>query len=181
MRKSWCSVFVLLFASLGIGPGCGGGTNGWTPVLEETSTDVILTEADRAHEHLVEAQKLLRSDPDEADRALRAAESSLAGLRYYYLPMAAARENAYNAYRFNFLGDQSRVLAELESIQGTVEDVAEKVPDEVLPELNALAEILTDARMAVLASPEEAAPILERLARHLNLLVLKGDLVIGSG
>ena len=47
-----------------------------------------------------------------------------------------------------------------------------------LQELQALGEALADARLAVEAGSEEAAPALESLARRLNQAALKGDLIL---
>jgi hypothetical protein len=158
--------------------GCDRGPEGWTPVLEETSTVFLETETSRLSGYIETALAHLRTDPGQAETALREASTTLNHLQGYYLPLFQARERAYNAYRYLFLGDDTRCVEELGKIQEAFEGMVGAVEGGALLELTSLAEMVADARIAALAEPEEAAPMLESLARRLDLVVLKGSLIL---
>lgn len=158
--------------------GCDQGPKGWTPVLEETSTVFLETETSRLAGHVEAALVNLRNDPEQAEVALREASASLEHLQAYYLPLFQARERAYNAYRYLFLGDTTRCVEELGRIRETFDGMVGSVDGGALSELTSLAEMVADARIAALAEPKEAGPMLESLARRLDLVVLKGSLII---
>lgn len=171
-------VLLLLATLLGGSGGCESRPEGWTPVLEETSTVFLETETARLLDHVGTARDRLATDPAGAEAALEEAQSTLEGLRDYYLPLFQARERAYNAYRFLYLDDKARVLEELSAIEGILGEMADGVRGGGLQELQTLGEALADARLAVEAGPEEGAPALETLARKLNQAALKGDLIL---
>lgn len=158
--------------------GCDRRPEGWTPVLEETSTAFLETETERVLDHVRTARDHVAKDPTAATSELSRAVSALEHLTSYYLPLFQARENAYNAYRSLYLGNEDRMIRELRHIEETLETMAENAPAGRLQELQSLAEVLADARIAVEAGGDESAPALEVLARRLNQAVLKGDLIL---
>ena len=177
-RARMLVVSVILIPAILIIGACDRGPEGWTPVLEETSIVFLETETGRLSGNVQAALAHLRADPAQAEEALREASTRLNHLQGYYLPLFQARERAYNAYRYLFLGDNTRCVEELGMIQETFEGMVESVQGVALSELTSLAEMVADARIAALAEPEEAAPILESLARRLDLVVLKGSLIV---
>ena len=168
----------LLLACAGAVWGCDRSPQGWTPVLERTSTVFLETETDRISERVKTALDHLRSDPGQAEEPLREAKATVEHLQGYYLPLYRVRERAYNAYRYLYLGDETQVVEELGKVQESLEKMAGNVEGGALLELLSLSESVADARIAALADPEKAAPILESLARRLDLALLKGDLII---
>jgi hypothetical protein len=177
--KSYHRGFSLLFlALLGATGACDFRPEGWTPVLEETSTVFLETETARLLDHVRTARARLATDPPGAETALAEAQATLEDLRDYYLPLFQARERAYNAYRSLYLDDGARVLVELQRIEEILGAMAERAQGGGFQELQALGEALADARIAVEAGPGEAAPALETLARKLNQAALKGDLIL---
>jgi hypothetical protein len=176
-RKENTGALTLLVLA-GVVSGCQRSPEGWTPVLEETSTAFLEAETGRALDQVRTAREAVAEDPASVEDALRAAETSLEHLLTYYLPLVQARERAYNAYREFFLSDEDRVVQELSRIEDLLEGMAEAASDAPLPELQALAEVLADARLAIEGRPEEARTALETLARRLNQAALKGDLIL---
>jgi hypothetical protein len=158
--------------------GCDRGPPGWTPVLEETSTVFLETEVDRLADRVETAREQLATDPSAAENALVEASSALEHLRHYYLPLFQARERAYNAYRAFYLGDRSRMTEELQKIEGILGSMALGTQGGRLQEVQALAEALADARVAVESGGQGGAQALEALARSLNRAALKGDLIL---
>jgi hypothetical protein len=163
---------------LGLFWGCDRRPEGWTPVLEETSTAFLETETERALDRVRTAQEHIGDDPAAATSALEHAESALEHLTYYYLPLFQARERAYNAYRSFYLSDEDQAIRELERIEGILDAMAKNAPVGQLQELQSLGEVLADARLAVEAGGDAGAPALEVLARRLNQVALKGDLIL---
>ena len=168
----------LFLAVAGISWACQDRPEGWTPVLEETSTAFLETETERVLERVRTAREQITSDPAGAEGALQDAERSLEHLMAYYLPLLQARERAYNAYRSFHLDDHARVARELGEIESLLEVMANHASGVRLQEIQTLAEALADAQVAVESSPAEARPALESLARALNQAALKGDLVL---
>jgi hypothetical protein len=146
--------------------------------MEETSTAFLEAETERVLERVRSAREEVLVDPARAEGTLREAEASLEHLTAYYLPLLQARERAYNAYRSFFLDDQGRVARELAKIEGLLEGMAASASGVRLQELQSLAEVLADARMAVESGPEQGRTALEALARALNQAALKGDLIL---
>ena len=178
MKHPRLVVLVLLPLVCGVEWSCDQTPAGWTPVLEETSTAFLESEMERLLEHVRVASDALESNPAQAADALAQAQGSLERLSFYYLPLFQARERAYNALRSLFLGDEARVKAELEQIEGILIHLAESAEGAEFQELKSLAETVADARLAVEAGPEEAQTPLELLARRLNQAALKGDLIL---
>ena len=158
-------------------PACTDSPEGWTPVLEETSTSFLSTETERALERVRDALSAMEADPAAAEASLRDAERALVHLQSFYLPLLGAREQAYNAYRHLFLGEPERVVEELEGIEETLAAMAGTAEENLLTELESLAGVVADARMAAMASRDEAAPKLLELARRLDMALVKGDVI----
>ncbi len=168
----------LLLVLFGPALACENRPKGWTPVLEETSTVFLEAETQRVLERVRAAREEVMVDPAEAEGTLRDAEISLEHLLAYYLPLLQARGRAYHAYRSFFLQDQGRVAEDLGLIENILETMAETASGVRLHEIQSLAEVLADARMAVESGPVEGQQALEALARALNQAALKGDLIL---
>ena len=171
------SILLLLTLLVSTG-GCDRQPEGWTPVLEETSTAFLETETERLLVHVRTATDYLETDPEAARTALVEAQASLEHLKDYYLPLFQARERAYNAYRSLYLDDPGRVDEELVKIEEILEQMAERAQGGRLQELQTLGEALADARLALESGQDLGAPALETLARKLNQAALKGDLIL---
>ena len=178
----WSKIFFsLVLISTVVSWGCDRPPDVWTPVLEETSTAFLDTETARALDGVQEGLAYLQSDPSQAASSLERAEQSLEYLRDFYLPLFRARERAYNAYRYFKLGEDPKVDRELRLIEETLGSMAEAASGGPNKEIQELAELAATARIASKSGPKEAGPALEALARRLEQVVVKGDLVIGSG
>lgn len=175
LRAAW--ILGLLALLLGVW-GCRESPEGWTPVLDETSTGFLETEVERLDEHVRNALGHLDTDPARAKDELGEARMRIEHLRNYYLPLLEARQRAYNAYRSHHLGDEDRVARELNRIEEILASMAEQAEGSRLREIEALAEVLADARMASAAGPGEGRKELETLARWLNEAALEGDLIL---
>jgi hypothetical protein len=178
MKRAKVGVLTLLLAPLGFVVGCGQPPEGWTPVMEETSTTFLEEETERVLGHVRNAMQQLSDDPSAVSEELQGAASALEHLLDYYLPLVRAREEAYNAYRMDYLGDHGGVGRALVEIEGILTAMAEEADGQRLQEIESLAEALASARMATASGTGEGREALEALARHLNQAAVKGDLVL---
>lgn len=160
--------------------GCGSAPDGWTPVMEETSTTFLRTETQAVASEISQAKADLLADPEKAAKELAAAEDRLDHLLTYYLPLLEAREYAYNAYRHHILGDSAQTARELAHVESILIAVAESGHGHLLREMEEPLEALEDARVELRADGREAAKSLKYLATRLNFLLLKGGLVLAE-
>jgi hypothetical protein len=170
-----------VFLSVGLLGGCDRPPDHWTPVLEETSTTFLETETNRALDGVQSALADIQTDPGRAEASLEKAETSLLYLRDFYLPLFQARERSYNAYRYFRLGNGVQVDRELELIEETLRSMVDAAGGAPHREIQELAEAVAAARIAARGEPEEAGAALEALARRLEQVVVKGDLLTGGG
>lgn len=175
LRRIWMPTIAVV-ALLGVA-GCRADPEGWTPVLEQTSTTFLETQTERALERTRAARGMLPGQPERAMENLDQASGTLEDLLEYYLPILKARELAYNAYRELYLGrpgESIRALDEVESILlevATVDARFERAVREPLAHTET-------AKRALETDSSEARQALVVLASELNFMVLKGDLVL---
>lgn len=167
-------VFPVVLATLA-GGACAG-PEGWTPVLEMTSTSHLETKVERSLEHVSRAREAVRADRDEAERLLGRAEAELRSLSREYLPLFQAKATAFNAYRHYLLGREGSASRELGRVEETFLELSDRVEGTLLQELERLEELVADARVELDADSGEAAEALLHLATELEDLVAKDDL-----
>jgi len=165
---------ILLAAAL-IVAGCGQPPEGWTPVLEETSTAYLEKETERALDRVVSARRNLRADPDHASELLVLAEQGLRELRQVYLPILQARGRAYNAYRYHLLARNDDAAQELERIEDLLLEVGGGVEGALLAEIEHLQERVIDARLELRAGSEDIDRALRDMAEALDTFVTRSD------
>jgi len=150
----------------------------WEPLLEGTSVTFLSSAVGAVGEHVRKARETVDSDPavsaDELDRA----QEAIGNLLGYDLPLLEARQLAYNAYRHYQLGESAAATPELDRIESLLIGVAESGPAHVLGELEEPLRNLEVARATLDERTPETATALRSLATRLNLLLLKGDLVL---
>lgn len=178
MKTATVPVFTLLLASTGWASGCSQAPEGWTPVMEETSTAFLEEETERVLSHVRSAMEEIGADSPPASGELEHAAVALEHLLDYYLPLIHAREQAYNAYRLFYLGDEAGVGQILTEVEEILTTMAGKAEGQRLQEIESLAETLGRTRMAAASGAEGEREALEVLARRLNQAALKGDLVL---
>lgn len=177
-RVKWMGAIALV-SVLGL-VGCREEPEGWTPVLEQTSTTFLQTHTERALEMTRAARRSLPDEPERAIAELDEVSGVLEELLEFYLPIFEARELTYNAYRELYLGrprESGRILDEVESILG---QVAKRDP-RYYRAVETPLEHVEKAQLALDVGSPEARDALNTLASELNFLVLKGELVLTEG
>ena len=181
MKKwNWQSIlagagFILLALA-----GCNRTPEGWTPVLEETSTGFLKTETEEVASRVRLAQAALPANPENAVAELAKAEDGLDHLLTYYLPALDARERAYNAYRHYQLGKFKETERELDEVETILMAIAESGHGHLLLAMEEPLETLEDARAALDVDSDAATKALRNLAIRLNNLLLRGGLVLNG-
>jgi chromosome segregation ATPase len=138
----------------------------------------LSSEVARALRSLQDARGDLTKEQSEVRKALDEAEKTLARLQTYYLPLLEARQRAFNARQLAASGDLGKARSELEHIEATLLTLAGSGGDEMGREVEKPLDLVEDARVALARSSPEAVTRLEALAEHLELMLLKGDLVL---
>jgi shikimate kinase len=162
------------------GGGCSREPKSWIPVMEETSTAFLVTEAETIATRVRSASAQLPADPEAAAADLAKAQNGLDHLLAYYLPLLEARERAYNAYRHFYLGRTEQTLAELDEVEAILMRVAEADQGRLVREMEVPLEKIEDARVALGGNAQEATEALQALATRLTFLLLRGGLVLGD-
>ncbi len=150
----------------------------WSPMEEEVTTGWLRREAAEAEKRLSEAREQLSTDPAAASAALAEAEAALRRLSSYYLPVLEARERAYNAYWFLQQGDTQAVSRELELIENQLIAAARSRTESEAREIEMTMEQVAAARLALKSSPKSVPEMLASLARRLNAMLVKGELIV---
>ncbi len=159
---------------------CTPAPEGWKPVLEETSTTSLRTEAQMAAEHVGRAKDLMAVAPGDAKKELEGAEEALRRLLLYYFPLVDARELSYNAYRHLYLGEKDRAAGELIEAEKILVEMAGG-GEHLARALESPLAALAAARAALAGSSGDAPARLTELANELDGLVVKGRLVLHQG
>jgi hypothetical protein len=155
----------------------------WIPVLEGTSYAFLNGPLDRAMEATQAAEERVESNQmPEAEEELQTAMESLSRLQFYFIPMTEARQLVYDADRLFFLGrvpEAKRKLAQAKDFLRGIGDAERhrllKPPNEVFLLLDELLLIIDEA-------PHDAPAKFSLIGNRLNLMLLKGDLVLsGAG
>lgn len=162
-------------AALALG-GCRQPPEGWTPVLEMTSTAIVEEETGAALERVAEARALVERGDPGASEALATAEDALRRLHEVYLPAYRARALAYDAYRRYLLDRDEAAAEDLQEIEELLLRVGEGATPPLLGELEELETLTARARMEVGATSPDAPTALRRLAEALERFVVKRDL-----
>jgi hypothetical protein len=172
---TWCLVPAI--AVLAGSGGCGRQAH-WLPYPEETSTRFLHEEVGEALAAVEAAAASIRTDPAAAERAVAEARVSLLALEGYYLPLLETRGLAYNALRWYRLGEPSKALEALDEIEQTILEISDRGDPQLSREFDNPLETAVNAKAAVRAGRADAAKLLEQLSSRINLMLLKGGLVL---
>jgi hypothetical protein len=115
---------------------------------------------------------------DQTRESLDEAEAALSRLQAYYLPLLEARLRASNAHQLAAGGDLQKAQDELDRIEETLLSLARAGGSEMGREVRDPLDLVEEARLALTESSPEAPARLGDLAERLELMLLKGDLVL---
>ena len=178
MFKKYLSVFILLVLV-----GCQQDKQEWNPIFEETDfiyfdkkIEMVLSIIDDAYsEANINEQKTIQEK-------LKQAKVRLLQIKDYYVPLTAVRQKIYDAERYykidnirqskKFLNDSKSILTSLNLTTKSDEF------SQVILELNSMID------QVILSFDEKSRPMtyskMKKLGEHINLMLLKGDLVLSG-
>ena len=178
MRASGLFAVSALLATVAGATACQSIEPSCATALTSPRVSFLGSEVERALHSVREARESLPSQGESARESLDQAEASLLRLQGYYLPLLEARLRASNAHQLAAGGDLSRAEDELALVEKTLLSVARTGGTEMGREVRDPLNLLEEARVALTESSPEAPARLEDLAEHLELMLLKGDLVL---
>ena len=174
-------ILVLLAAVYLTLAGCNRETADWTPVMEETSTVFLRDQVDKSLAALSDLRGRLPASLDaEAREDVVRLKTALLHLRYYYLPMVDAREEAYNAYRLYHLKRLPEAGKHLDQTRQILEAVASQGGSSLTVEMGQLLDQVLQVEEAVKLKSRRVLPRFQQLISSLNLKTLKGDLILNQ-
>jgi hypothetical protein len=157
---------------------CGPESGGWPRLVQSPAAPYLSSEIETALDALSEGRAALPADAAAGREALDEAHAALSRLKTFYLPVLEASRRAYNAHQLAAIGETERAQGELDSIETILLATAEAGPVEVARELEEPLESLEEARVSLASASPETPQRFEWLAERLELILLKGDLVL---
>jgi hypothetical protein len=157
---------------------CGPESGGWPRLVPSPAAPFLSAEVATALDALREGRTALPPDAAAGREALDEADAALSRLKTFYLPVLEASRRAYNAHQLAALGDTERAQGELDRIETILLAAAEAGPLEVARELEEPLDSLEEARVSLASASPETPQRFEWLAERLELILLKGELVL---
>lgn len=161
---------------------CGGGAEGWTPVLEGTPPTFMEEELGRALAEVRTAREGLEAGSPEAGESaeavasLEAAAGRLEGLITVYLPLYRAKVATTNAYRHLEMDNLGEARRSIDDVEEGILAISRSTGGSIEAELEGVLEWVADARVALEAGSPEASSHLRRLAETLDNLLTRAGL-----
>jgi hypothetical protein len=147
-------------------------------VVIEPEVPFLATEVDRALHAIGEARDALATRDGGANEPLGEAEAALARLKSYYLPLLEARQRASNAHQLAGNGETTRAEEELGHIEETLLTLARDGGEQMGRQVKEPLDLVEEVRAPLARGAPEAEAQLEKLATRLELMLLKGDLIL---
>jgi hypothetical protein len=126
-----------------------------------------------------EARETLSGEDTPSREHLDEAEAALLRLQSYYLPLLEARQRTSNARQLAVHGDLRRAEEQLGLVETTLLDLAREGGGDMSRQVAEPLDLLEEARLALTQASPDAPARLAALTERLELLLLKGDLVLG--
>jgi len=178
VRRATPFVATTLLAALAGALACQSIETSAQAVVVDPEAPFLDSEVDRALTSLREAREALPEEVTPVREHLDRAEAALLRLQTYYLPLLEARQRASNARQLAVHGELRRADEQLGFIEGTLLELARTGGGDMSRQAAEPLDLVEDARLALTQSSPEAPARLAELTERLELLLLKGDLVL---
>jgi hypothetical protein len=155
----------------------------WIPVLEGTSFVYLNDPVTRAIEAAQAAKDRVESNQlSEAGGDLKKAMESLSQLQFYFIPMTETRQLVYDADRLFFLGRIPEAKGKLDQAKEFQLGIADAEHHRLRKPANELFLLLDDLLLTIDEAPRDAPAKFRLVGNRVNLMLLRGDLVLtGTG
>jgi hypothetical protein len=153
----------------------------WIPVLEPTGFEYLDASASRALEEVLAAHARIRAqDQEGAAESLDRAVDAMIKLERYFIPLTEVRELVYDADRLFYLGETNGAKQKLEQAKHRLLGVASLQKASFLSAVEEAVLKIDELLLALDGSRPEAGELLGEVGHRVNLMVLKGDLVLAN-
>jgi trk system potassium uptake protein TrkH len=178
-KSIWVLALLLLLGSLAA---CGRKTEVYPqahPIVEQTDLTPLHEAIERARSDIASAKALASSQKDDvkAQKLLDDAIAHLDDLRYYYVPLTAARESALNALRESWGNRPAQRDTFLSRTRGQLLSVLARSGPQVEKMVEVQLEILSDAEAEARAG-QDVRPRIEALASEIQHALTVAPLVL---
>ena len=154
----------------------------WVPVLENASFHFLNDAVNRSVMQVEETREMLHSgESGKAGEVLDEALLSLLKLQHYYLPVTEARQLIYDADRLYYLKASSETLEKLLAAKEKLIDVSNHNGEGVKKSVKEAILMIEDLQVAIESNPAIVAEKFRAVGERINLMAIKGELILGSG
>lgn len=155
----------------------------WIPVLEGTSFVYLSDPLARAIKAAQAAKERIESNQvPAAGEELQETIDSLSRLQFYFIPMTETRQLVYDADRLFFLGHVPEAKRKLAQAKDFLREIGEAEHYRLRKPANELVLLLDELLLTIEQAPGEAPAKFRLVGNRVNLMLLKGDLVLsGAG
>lgn len=155
----------------------------WIPVLEGTSFVFLKDPVERAIGAVQSAKNRIESNQiPEAKEELEETGKSLSRLQFYFIPMTETRQLVYDADRLFQLGRTADAKRKLARARDFLREIGEAEGHSLRKPANELFLLLEELLLTIDEAPGDASAKFRLVGERINLMLLKGDLVLsGAG
>lgn len=153
----------------------------WIPVLEPTGFEYLDASASRALEEVLAAHgRIGAQDAGGAAESLDRSVDALIKLKRYFIPLTEVRELVYDADRLFYLGETAGAKQKLERAKDRLLGVASLQKATFRNTVEEAVLKIDELLLALSGSRPEAGVLFGEVGHRVNLMVLKGDLVLAN-
>lgn len=153
----------------------------WLPVLEPTSFSYFDDTVSKGLARINQAEEGLEAgNREKALEELRQSRRALLELHHYFVPMTQVRQMVYDADRLYALNRSEAARVNLIRAKDILSSIG-KSDGETLREAADEAEVMIDRLLlAMEQSPADVSELFQSLGHKVNMLAIKGDLVLSG-
>ncbi len=180
MSKKYIIFFILLAVAV---IGCQKEKEEWNPVFEETGFNYFYKDIDRSLSLIDEAyQESEKGNQEAVQTNLNAIKHRLLEIKDYYVPLTAIRQKIYDAERFFKLKNIKKAESLLNDAKSVFATIDLKTQNKAFDKMTLDFETTINGVLLSLDKSSESDTYnkIKLLGEHINLMLLKGDLVLSG-
>lgn len=178
MLKKYLFFFILLAFI-----GCQKENDEWNPIFEETGFDYFYADINRSLSLIDEAyQESEKGNQETVQKNLYAIKHRLLEIKDYYVPLTAIRQKIYDADRFFKLKNSKKAKSLLNDAQLILDAIDLKTHNKAFDKMTLDLKTMINEVLLSLDDSSESNTYnkMKLLGEHINLMLLKGDLVLSG-
>ncbi len=153
----------------------------WKPVMEESGFEYLDEQVDKAIKHLNDAiEKNNRGQCQKEGEYLQIVLNSLLELKSYYIPMTNIRQLIYDADRLYYLQEVEKAKDKLQRARELLLKMDDSLSNKAAKPVTEAMFMLEELILAIDFSPEKVSEKFNELGHRVNMMVLKGALIINE-